>query len=689
MKKTFLYTMMLMMVLSLPVMAQLDRSKMPEPGPAPEINIENPDSFTLENGLTVFVVENNKLPTVTISLIIDRDPVLEGDMAGYVSMAGQLMRNGTTNRTKDELDREIDFIGASLGTSATSAYGSSLKRHVEVLAELMADVVKNPSFPEEEFEKLRKQTLSGLAQSKEDANAIASNVAQALTYGKDHPYGEQITEETVNNITVEKVKEYYATYFKPNVAYMAVVGDITKKEAEKLVKDHFGDWKRGEVPSHTYPMPEMPEDITIALVDRPQAVQSVINVTYPVVLAPNDPDVIKTRVMNQILGGAFSSRLNMNLREKHGYTYGARSNVSDDKVVGRFSASSSVRNEVTDSAVAEFMHELKDIRSNNITDEEIALARNYLSGSFARSLESAQTKASFAINTAVEDLPEDYYANYLKSIAATDKAAVTAMANEYVNPDKGYIVVVGKASEIAPKLERFGTVKYFDTYGNEVDPNKTALPEGLNAQDVLNSFFEALGGKDKLDQIKTLEFTYSGDIMGQALTINQKKKIPGKLLVETSVGGNVMSRQLINDGEASVSQMGAVTPITDEIKNQLESQTYAVSELAYDKMGYTLELTGIEKVDGKDAYAVLVTDPTGGTSTSYFDVESGLKVQESRSVQGPQGEMLLSTGIGDYQEVDGIFFPHSLSIPLSPQMKATLKADEIIVNLPIEDSVFE
>jgi len=679
----------LAMLVSLAGMAQVDRTKMPEPGPAPEINIENPDSFTLDNGLKVFVVENDKLPTVAISLIIDRDPILEADMAGYVSMAGQLMRNGTTNRSKEELDREIDFVGASLNTSSSGVFGSSLKRHVETLAELMADVVMNPSFPEEEFEKLRKQTLSGLAQSKEDANAIAGNVAQALTYGKSHPYGEQVTEETVNNITLEKIREYYKTYFKPNIAYMAVVGDINKKEAQKLVEQYFGNWERGEVPTHTYEKPEMPQDVVIAMVDRPQAVQSVINVTYPVELSPNDPDVIKTRVMNQILGGAFSSRLNMNLREEHGYTYGARSSVSDDKVIGRFSASASVRNEVTDSAVMEFMNELKDVRANTITEEEIDLARNYLSGSFARSLESAQTKASFAINTAIEELPADYYANYLKNIAAVSAEDVTAMANKFVTPDKAYIVVVGKASEVAPKLERFGTLKYFDVYGNEVDPSKAEVPEGLTAEQVISDYLKAIGGEDKLEAIETIKMVYAGDVMGQALKVVQTKKVPGKVLVETLVGGNVMSRQMYNNGEASMSQMGNNIPVTEEMKASLAAETYVVSEMAYKDSGFSLELQGVEKVNGKDTYAVNVTDPAGETTTNFYDVETGLKVQTTQTVKSPQGEMVMATSLGDYKEVNGVLLPHTLSVPLSPQMKANLSIEEIMINEPVEDSVFE
>lgn len=667
------------------VQAQVDRSKMPEPGPAPVINIENPDSFTLENGLTVFVVENDKLPTVAISLIIDRDPILEGDMAGYVSMAGQLMRNGTTSRTKEELDREVDFIGASLNTGSTGVFGSSLKRHVETLAELMADVVMNPAFPEEELEKLRKQTLSGLAQSKEDANAIASNVAQALTYGVKHPYGEQVTEETVENITLDKIREYYNTYFKPNIAYMAVVGDINTKEAKKLIEEHFGNWQQGEVPEQTFEQPAMPDEVIIAMVDRPQAVQSVINVTYPVVLAPNDPDLIKTRVMNQILGGAFSSRLNMNLRETHGYTYGARSSLSDDKVIGRFSASASVRNEVTDSAVAEFMHELKDIRANNITDEELDLARNYLSGSFARSLESAQTKASFAINTAVEDLPEDYYANYLKNLAAVTADDVTAMANEYVQPGTAYVVVVGKASEVAPKLEQFGTLKYYDVYGNEVDPSKAAVPEGLTASQVIDDYLKAIGGKDALNGIETMKMTYTGDVMGQTLKVVQTKKVPGKLLIETMVGGNVMSRQLFNEGEASMSQMGNNMPVTEDMKASLKAEAYPVSEMGYVENGFELELQGVEKIDGKDAYAVAVTDPAGETTVNYYEVESGLKVQSTRVL--PQGQTM-STSIGDYKEVNGVLIPHTLSIPLNPQVKANLTVEEVSINEPVDDSVF-
>jgi len=272
---------------------QLDRSKRPQPGPAPVINLGNYDSFTLANGLKVFVVENHKLPKVSFNLIVDRDPVNEKDKAGYIDMAGQLLRTGTKTRTKDKIDQEVDFIGASLSTSSTGVFGSSLKKHVTKLLDIMSDVVLNPQFKQEELDKIKKQTLSGLASQKDDPNSIASNVATVLTYGKDHPYGELTTEATVGNITLDDLNGYYSTYFKPNISYLAIVGDIKKDEAKKLVEKYFGKWKKGEVAKNTFATPSQPLLAKVAMVDRAASVQSVINITYPIDLKVGSPDVVK------------------------------------------------------------------------------------------------------------------------------------------------------------------------------------------------------------------------------------------------------------------------------------------------------------------------------------------------------------------------------------------------------------
>ena len=356
----------------------LDRSNPPEPAPAPVIQLGTAETFTLDNGLKVFVVENHKLPRVAFSLVLDLDPIYEGDNAGYISTAGELLSRGTTNRTKAQIDQEVDFIGASLSTSASGVYASSLTKHIDKLLELMADVTLNPSFPQDELEKIKTETISGLQASKDDPGAIASNVRAVLRYGKDHPYGELMTEETVAKIDIEACREFYQTYFKPNIGYLAIVGDINAEQAREYVEEYFGGWQAAEVPKHHYEIPKAPEQTQVAMVDRPQSVQSTINITYPVELKTGDPDVLKSSVMNTILGGGvFNSYLIQNLRETYGYTYGARSSLSSDRLVGYFNAGADVRNEVTDSAVVQFFNELRRIREEPVEEEQLQLIKSW------------------------------------------------------------------------------------------------------------------------------------------------------------------------------------------------------------------------------------------------------------------------------------------------------------------------
>nr|MDA3862111.1 pitrilysin family protein [Melioribacteraceae bacterium] len=396
--------------------AQVDRTQKPNPGPAPEINIGEYESFTLDNGLKVFVVENNKLPRVAFSLQLHREAIMEKENTGYISIAGALLRTGTANKTKDELDEAIDFIGANISTSSTGIYGSSLTKHTDNLLALMSDVLLHPSFKEEELEKIKKQTISGLKAAKEQPSAIASNIRKVLLYGKDHPYGEIQTEETVANVTVDMCKEYYNSYFHPNIAFLAIVGDITKDDAEELVKKYFGEWKAQEVPTFTYADVSAPTNNKIAFVERANAVQSVVNITYPIELDKFGDNAIKASVMNYLLGGGASGEFFQVLREEKGYTYGAYSSIGGDKLVGNFTASCDARNEVTDSVIITFLDVMNKFRDEKVSEKKLQAAKNYLTGSFSRALESSQTVASFALNIARYNLPSDYYQNYLKKL---------------------------------------------------------------------------------------------------------------------------------------------------------------------------------------------------------------------------------------------------------------------------------
>ncbi|MEK7200483.1 MAG: pitrilysin family protein, partial [Bacteroidota bacterium] len=251
MKKAF-FSILLLLPVALMAQVTVDRTQAPKPAPAPIIKVGEPASFVLPNGLKVFVVRNTKLPRVSAILTIDREAVREGDKAGLVSLAGDLFRRGTSKMNKTTLDEEIDYLGATINASAGSVDAFSLKNNFPKVFGLMADIALRPSFPADELEKIRKQMLSGLAQNKENANAIAANVVSRLVYGKEHPYGEVETEETVKNVTVADIKNYYSSYWKPNIAYLIFVGDITVAEAKKLTETNFGNWQRGEVPSPTY-----------------------------------------------------------------------------------------------------------------------------------------------------------------------------------------------------------------------------------------------------------------------------------------------------------------------------------------------------------------------------------------------------------------------------------------------------
>ncbi|WP_416439780.1 M16 family metallopeptidase [Phnomibacter sp. MR] len=660
----------------------IDRTKAPKPGPAPVINIGDPASFTLPNGLKVFVVTNTKLPQVSATLTIDRDPLVEGDKAGMLSMAGSLMRRGTSKMDKATLDESVDFLGGELGASATSVSASSLKGNFPKLLQLMADVALRPAFSNAELEKIRTQTLSGLAQAKDDPNSIAGNVSGMLVYGKSHPYGEFETEQTVKNVTVADIKNYHSTYWKPNIAYLIFVGDITTNEAMKLATEHFGSWTRGDVPKKQYAEVKQPAKTLIALVDRPSSVQSVISINSPVSLQPGTPDAIPTSVMGNVLGGGFSSRLNQNLREKYAFTYGAGGGVSTDRLVGSFRASASVRNEKTDSAVGQFLYEFNRIRNEAASDSEVTALKNYMSGGFARSLENAGTVASFALNVARYNLPKDYYRTYLTKLNAVTPANVQAMASKYVPVNNLVITIVGNAKEIAAGLSKYGEVKFFDINGNEVaPPTEKKVDANVTAAGILQKAIEAYGGETAIATIKDATLKGSVSMMGQAMQYEQKHVMPGGYSAVVKMGPMELMKQSKNGADYTVAMQGAKQEVGADGKAQLDAKAAMYEERYYlSNSAIKLNLKGIESVDGKDAYDIEIVTPEGASFHAFYDVKTGLKVQDVRQQEvGPMGKVNVITSYKEYKEYNGVKIPVQIVIDLGV-MKQDISITEVKIN---------
>ncbi|MFT4663558.1 MAG: zinc protease [Polaribacter sp.] len=672
------------------------RSIVPPAGPAPRIQMGAAEEFTLENGLKVILVENHKLPRVSYQLFVDVPALKETDKSGTIEIAGDMLNKGTTSKSKSEIDESIDFIGANLSTNPNGMFGAALKKYNEELLAIISDVLLNPSFPEAEFDKIKKQYASGLAQDKDDPSSLSRNLANRVVYGADHPYGEFMTEATLENITLEGIKSYYQKWFKPNTAYLIVVGDITKAEAEPLAKQYFSKWKADDKLTSASPeMPKAPIGNEVDFINKSGAVQSVISVTYPVDLQPGTPDVIKASVMNTLLGAGvyFGNRLNQNLRETNAYTYGARSNLSSDRYVGSFSAGASVRNEVTDSSIVEIFNEMNTIRTEKVDEAELQKVKNVLGGSFGRSLESPQTIARFALNTARYNLPKDYYATYLEKLAAVTSDDLMAMAKKYIKPENAHIVVVGNQDDVATKLKRFaksGAVQYYNKNYEKIEMLKVTIPEGTTAISIIDDYLKAIGGATAMDNVKSIATVMKGNIMGQNIDMEIYQKMPGQYAMLTLMGGTVVNAEVLNGDKGLVSGMTGPKMADGADLKDLREKAVPFRERTYEgSSDYKIELGGIEEVEGRPAFKVKITSATGSKTTDFYDTTSKLKVRSiiSREVDGQA--MVQTVEIGDYKEIKGVMFPHRLVISGGGiPMPLELKAASVKVNEEMDESVF-
>jgi zinc protease len=689
MKKS-VFTFFLALLVGFVAFAQIDRSNPPAPGPAPVIHIGDYHSFTLDNGLKVIVVENSKVPVVSMELTLDIEPVFEGDATGYKDMAGSLLRAGTKSRSKLQIDQEIDFVGASLSTYSTGIYGSSLKKHFSKLTELFTDVLYNPVFPEDELEKLRQQSISGLATIKTNPAAMVGNISSVLLYGAEHPYGSVVTEESVKKISIDKCREYYTTYFRPNVAYLVVVGDITLAEVKAMTDKYFSAWEAADVPKPKYSTPRPPAGNRVAFADRTGAVQSTIRVGYPVDMKPGAPDAIKASVMNGILGGSFSGRLNQNLREDKGYTYGARSSLSNDMLIGSFFASTEVRNSVTDTTLNEIFKEMNLLRTEQVDEDILNLVKNFMTGNFARSLESPRTIAQFALNIERYKLPKDYYATYLERLSKVTAEDVKAMANKYLLPENAYIIIAGNKDEVTETLRPFsanGKIEFYDAFGKKLEEAGIPVPAGMTAQKVINNYVAAIGGAKNLKKVKDVTIKMSATVQGMTIEGLTYRKAPDKFYSSLSMGTNVLQKQVFDGIRGKMSGMGGSQEITGDDLKQLKYQATMNIETLYEKLGFKLELSGIELLDGVKVYKLLVTNPIGKVSTEFYDVETGLKLRTVVTQDTPMGPITAVSDFKNYKAVSGILFPMEMTQSAGPQT-ITMKVSSVEVNKKLKDDLF-
>ena len=693
MKKLFILTGLLVPAV---LFGQLDRSVRPAAAKAPTINIKDSEVFTTETGITVILSENHKLPKVAFNFVMGSDPITEGNKAGLSELAGSLILSGTSARTKDKLDGEKDYIGATLEATESNLYLSCLTKHMNKGLELMSDVFYNANFPESEFERVKKQNESNLMSAKSDPGTMAENVERKINF-PNHPYGDVMTEESLKNITRDDILNYYKAIFTTKGSYMVIVGDVTKEQATQLVNNYFAK-SSGVAPyNQEIGKGEFDKGNRVIFVKKPGAVQSVIQVSFPLDIRTGDQNQLPLTVLNGVFGGGgFGTRLMQNLREDKAYTYGCYSSLNVTEDGSWLSIGGNFRNDVSDSAITQILFELDKITNGYVTDDELNLTKSSMAGGFSRSLENPQTIARFALNIIKNNLNKDYYQSYLKRLEAINKDDILTMAQKYFTAKNCKIVVVGN-EEIIDRLKQFdadGKIEFLDAFGNEVKEMKAA---DIKKEVLIDNYIFAVtkttsmkAATKKLKKIKSV--TEETELSMSQIPFplkNTKVWIAPSTEGQKLEGQGMVLQKSFFDGSAGSSsnmQTGKKELTAEEIVAKKKA-VGLFPEMNYAKTGMTYELVGIENVDAVDMYVLKWND--GETETfDYFDAKTFMKVK-SISIQ-KNGEETVETTVtySDFKEVNGLLFPHTMTLSVG-EVSFSGTTTSITVNGKTDVSTFK
>tara|TARA_B110000305_G_scaffold159964_1_gene176992 strand:- start:394 stop:2475 length:2082 start_codon:yes stop_codon:yes gene_type:complete len=684
MKKHIIHTLIAVLI-GLSATAQIDRTKIPSSGPTPEVNLREAKEFKLKNGLTILVATDTKFPVVSWSLNLNNPPAFEGDKAGVQSLTGALLGKETQQSTKDEFAEKVDFLGASVSVTPNGGFGYCLAKYQENVFSLFAEAAFQTKFTQEELEFEKEQLIEGIKSGKNSAAAIAGNVKGAVFYGKNHAAGEIVTEETVNNVTLEDVKQFYNERFKPSNGYMLFTGDITVKEVKTLLKKYMKNWESGAVAIPEYPAFEDVSTTEINFVDVPNAVQTELAVMGVSSLKMTDKDYHASLVANYILGGAFGSYLNMNLREKNGYTYGVRSSLGTARWYNSsFGVTTKVRNTVTDSAVVEILKEIKRIKAEPVEVDLLVNAKAKFLGNFILQSEDKTVAARRALSIKTNKLPEDFYKNYIANIDAVTIEDVQRVAIKYFSDENVRIVLVGKGSDVVENLEKIEwngkklPIKFFDKDANSVEKPvfSKPIPSGVTAATVIEGYIKAIGGLEAVNAVTSVMTSANVTIEGMPFkpTAVMKTMSPNMSSMEMSIAGmGTVMKQKFNGSEGYAEQQGMKNPMSETELSEKAEEKGLFPETYLDAS--TINLVSLIAIEGVDVYKIKVKED----SFRYYDATTGLLVRTEKTEEA-QGQKVTSVqDLSDYREVNGVLFPFGQKITAGPQVIG-LSATEITIN---------
>lgn len=678
------------------IYSQVDRSQIPPSGPDPEIKLGQPYEYELSNGLKLIIVENNKLPRASVNLFIDSQSYSSDGKTGIGSITSSLLGKGTKNILKDDFIEEIDFMGSTLSLYTTGAYGSSLSKYFPRILELLADGLLNPVFDEEEFKKEKDRLLESIKENEKSVTSIARRVGDIIIYGKNHPNAEYTSESSINNISFKDLEPYFKKRFIPNNAYMVIIGDIKAEETKERILDLFSKWEKGEVITEDITVNNSFDQTEIHFIDMPNAIQSEIRFQNLIEMRKNSPDYISLLVANRILGGEPESRLESKIREDKGYAYYARSNFGSNKYSSTtFNAFTSSRANVTDSSVIELLSEIDKIKKVKVGGQELSDIKAAYFGDFVRDTESPSTIAQYSVDIKIEELNNDYYKNFIKSVNQVTSDDIFKVSNKYFNTDQGAIIIAGKGSELIDKLENITydgkklNINYYDTRGNIIDKPNYSIDDNVSVESIINNHIDAIGGKERLVKVESIQTSGSANLnmQGQSFVLEfySIKNNQNQSLSTVKAGGMMVQKSVFNKYQGYNEVNGQRILLKDSELETAIIDSALFSELNYDFS--TIELVGTSVINNEKVYEIKITD----SKTEYYSIETGLKIKEVQITEVDGNQIVVETTINRYEEINGVLIPSEIN-QVTPALPIpggiTIKFSKIELDVKTSDSDF-
>lgn len=658
MKKTaFIVLTFFVLTFALYAEEKIDVSVKPEPLPENDFIFPNHTEITLDNGLRIFVIQDSEQPVIDFRLLVAGGTSVE-NKPGTADVLAEWLTKGAGKRSASEIADALDGVGASISVSATDDYitvsAGSLKKHMDLLLDIMKDVLTDPAFDDDEFEKIIPQISAALKNKKTDPNQIASDMAKKALYGENHPYAKIADENTIREISEDDAEDYFEKYFVPGNATLAIAGDITIDEVKTKIEKAFGSWKKKDVPEINISQPQ-PMPRGVYFVERPASVQSVVMFVADAPDYSHD-DYLKLSVASAYISGGFAGQLFKTLRETYSYTYSPFGRLTSNKYYNRYFCGAAVRNSVTDSAVVVIKDILARMSSKPEPTEDVDLVKKVAVGQYKLSFEKTDFIISLIQNGVFRNVSLNKIKDYPNRVSSINPYEIMRIVNRYLNPERGYLVVVGDPS-VYDKLGKFGQVYRYDLDLKPLSADGDKLVElDISAKEVFRKYRSSLGDKTASDALVTLTDSAKATmtVSGQTLpgTIITKYLLPDKYLSVMDMNF-FLQKTWINGKKAWVLNQGAVSEVKEDELEKITLEANPFGQANILEKGYSAEVKG----QLGDRIVVHVTSPSGSLSYYYFNAKSYLLEKIISNEITPEGTISVTKTLNEYKSHDGIMLP--------------------------------